>query len=94
MGEPNASLPKKRLSMSKEVKGFFSWLVFRNQLNLYVLAFGFMERSEDFTAFDKRQVAVDLLLQDEQMFAVPLEMVRNAEMYDSRLPVDVRNVYN
>lgn len=94
MREPNAFLPKKRLSMSEEVKGFFSWLVFRNQLNLYVLAFGFRERIEDFTAFDKRQVAVDFLLQDEQMFAVPLEMVRNAEMYDSRLPVDVRNVYN
>ena len=72
MREPNAFLPKKRLSMSKEVKGFFGWLVFRSQLNLYVLAFGFRKRIEDFTAFDKRQVAVDFLRQDEQMFAVPL----------------------
>ena len=64
--------------MSKEVKSFFSWLVFRNQLNLYVLAFGFRERIENFTAFDKRQVAVDLLLQNEQVLAFPLEMIRNA----------------
>ena len=78
MREPNAFLSKKRLSMSKEVKSFFSWLVFRNQLNLYVLAFGSRERIEDFTAFDKRLVAVDLLLQNEQMLAFPLEMVRNA----------------
>lgn len=78
MREPNAFLSKKRLNMSKEVKSFFSWLVFRNQLNLYVLAFGSRKRIEDFTAFDKRQVAVDLLLQNEQMLAFPLEMVRNA----------------
>lgn len=94
MGETNAFLPKKRLSMSKEVKGLFSWFIFRNQLNLYAFSFGFRERNEDFTAFDKRQVAVDLFLQDQQMFTVPLEMVSNAEMYDCRLPVDVRNVYN
>jgi hypothetical protein len=78
MREPNAFLSKKRLNMSKEVKSFFSWLVFRNQLNLYVLAFGSRERIEDFTAFDKRQVAVDLLLQNEQMLAFLLEMIRNA----------------
>lgn len=78
MREPNAFLSKKRLSMSNEVKRFFGWLVFRNQLNLYFLAFGSGERNEDFTAFDKREVGVDLLLQNEQMLAFPLKMVCNA----------------
>ena len=78
MRESNAFLSKKRLSMSKELKSIFGWLVFRNHINLYFLAFGSGKRIEDFTAFDNRQAGVDPLLQNEQMLVFPLKMVRNA----------------
>ena len=94
MRKPKACPPENRLCMPKEMKGFFGRLIFRNEVNLYVLAFGIRKRVEDFTAFDERQVAVDLLLQDEQMLTVPLEMVRDAEMHDARFPVNVCNIYN
>jgi len=94
MRKPKACPPEKRLCMSKEMKGFFGRLVFGDQVNLYVLAFGIRKRVEDFTAFDERQVTVDLLLQDQQMLTVPLEMVRDAQMHDARFQVDVYNIYN
>jgi hypothetical protein len=78
MRESNAFLSKKRLSMSKELKSIFGWLVFRNHINLYFLAFGSGKHIEDFTAFDKLHVGVDLPLQNEQMLVFPLKMVRNA----------------
>lgn len=78
--------------MTKEMKSIRSWLVLCNHVNLNVSVFVERKRIEDFTAFDEREVAVDLLLQNEQMFAIPLKVVRDGEVRDPRFLVNVCNV--
>jgi hypothetical protein len=94
MRKPKTCAFKDRLYVTEEMKGFLGWLVLCDHVNLYVPVFGGRKRIEDFTAFDEREVAIDLLLQNEQMFGVPLKVVRDDEVRDPRFLVNVCNVYN